>query len=57
MNLKWPSTQDNDFVPRYVFLRRALFWTPFQVFRMLAWFFVMLGWGWENAKFWWEESV
>jgi len=57
MNWRWPAKPGNDFVPWYTFLRRASIYLPFQIFRMLAWFFLMLGWGWKDAKFWWEESA
>jgi hypothetical protein len=57
MNWRWPAKPGNDLVPWYVFLRRVVFWLPFELFRCLAWFFLWLGWGWRDAKFWWEESV
>lgn len=56
MNLHWPYTPGSKWVPWYTMIRRALCMPGFCLFRFLTWLFVLLGWGWQDAKFWWEES-
>lgn len=56
MNWRWPAKPGCDWVPWYTMMRRALCLPFFQLFRALTWAFVLLGWGWNDAKFWWEES-
>lgn len=56
MNLHWPHTPGSDWVPWYTMIRRAVSLPGYYLFRSLTWLFVLLGWGYEDAKFWWEES-
>ena len=56
MNWRWPAKPGSTLVPWYTMIRRALCLPFFQLFRSLMWLIVLLGWGYEDAKCWWEES-
>lgn len=56
MNPHWPHNPGNDLVPWYIMIRRAVCLPWFYLFRCLTCLCVGLGWGYRDAKYWWEES-
>lgn len=65
MNIHWPARPDwnadaaqpDDWVPWYQIIRRVVCMPFFYGLRALTWVFVLLGWGHNEAKYWWEQSA
>ena len=57
INWRWPAKPGNNRVPLYTLLRRLACVPGYLLFRTLTWLFVLMGWGWRQAKYWWEDSA
>ncbi len=55
MNIHWPATRENTWVPWYTILRRGLCVIPFVILFSLTVGVGLLGWGYQDARHLWKE--